>query len=97
MNLKSKKAYFCHKFEDNMGNKAKIWQTINSLLHSSKNSAHKCDKLLIDDKIIDDQKLIANKLNEHFCTICKVLSDIIDNNDILNSNTISSDSLNQKV
>ena len=82
--------------EDNAGNKANIWQTINSLLHSNKNSAHKCDKSLIN-KITDDQKLIVNKWNGHFCTTGKVLADKIDNNDILSTNAISSDSSIKRV
>ena len=57
----SKKSYYRDEFVANKNDKSKLWQTVNSLLHSKVNMAPVCEKLEIDCNIIDDPQVIVEE------------------------------------
>ena len=66
---KSKKDYFSNYFKTYSNDIKKTWLGIKSILNINRTQFPEVNQLLIDDKIIDDPKIIAQKLNDFFVNI----------------------------
>ena len=69
---KSKQSYYTRKFENASGDPKKTWVAINELRGKTKTALPAYFK--IDNRIVTDKQIIANKFNEHFCSLAEKLN-----------------------
>lgn len=87
---KAKNQYFSKQIDKAEGDKRKIYNTINEAIHYKSKRKTDPTQIKINDKIITDQKLIADHLNTHYINVGQRLSNNTNNlpNPILRPFTI---------
>jgi len=76
----AKKNYFSTEFDKtSTGNVRETWKIINSLIHKRPSNSIP-DKIIVDNKTIDNTKEIAEKFNTYFCNVESKLQKKIDKN-----------------
>ena len=76
----AKKEYYSKKVDESIGDPKKLFKLINDFTGKNKKNSF-VSKLKINNKMIEDTKLIANEFNKFFSSIGQTLSDNFDDND----------------
>ena len=76
---KAKADHYKMKLDQSAGDTKKTWQILNDVLH--RNNKQKADKVLIDEKEINDPNVITNEFNKYFTNIGENLSRLTPNVD----------------
>jgi hypothetical protein len=69
----SKKMYYEAQLSENQSNTKITWQILRRALNLSKKNDNSIQKIIINNECITDPKLMANKFNEFFSNIAKII------------------------
>ena len=71
---KAESDYYASFIKNNSDNSKQLWKRFGNVLGKSKSNQSPIDKLLIDDKLITDQKTITSEFNKYFCSVGEKLA-----------------------
>ena len=76
LNRTLKKKYYSNKIQESVGNLQQTWKIANQIVDKSSKTT-KIDSIRLDDKTINDKKIIPNIMNEYFCNIGNSLKESV--------------------
>ena len=92
---KAKKSYNCNRFDKAKGDSKKTWALINEL--RGKHQKTPKSSFMINGKIVEDRRIIADEFNKYFTSIAKQLNNSVDGKLPINNLPVFTEFLDKRI